>query len=175
VDSRPIEVVAFQHAPRAANEWRIHGASFSRVSFSQRTFFGYKLHLLVTYGGVSVDWELTPAHLHDLPCGFELLQAHRDLWVLADKAYVQAAIAAHLHTQHNIRLLTLPPTDQRLQWPDVFHKPFQDARWRIQTINSQLSQQFHIQLNHAQTNDSCTLLFGCLLNDQDRQAKDLAD
>lgn len=145
----PIEAVAFQHAPRAASEWRVHGASFGRVSFSQRAFFGYKLHLLVTYGGVIVDWELTSAHLHDMPCGLELLQAHRDLWVLADKAYVQATVAAQLRSQHNICLLTLPRTDQRIQLPIVFHKPFQDARRRIETINSQLSQQFHIQVNHA--------------------------
>jgi hypothetical protein len=149
VDSMPIEVVAFQHAPRAASEWQIHEASFGRVSFSQRAFFGYKLHLLVTYGGVIVDWELASAHLHDLPCGLELLEQHQDLWVLADKAYIQATAAAQLLTEHNIRLLTLPRTDQRLQLPEVFHKPFQDARRRIETVNSQLSQQFHIQVNHA--------------------------
>jgi len=103
----------------------------------------------VTYGGVIVDWELASAHLHDLSCGLELLELHQDLSVLADKAYIQATAAAQLLTDHNIRLLTLPRTDQRLHFPEVFHKPFQHARRRIETVNCQLSQQFHLHVNQA--------------------------
>ena len=33
----------------------------------------------------------------------------------------------------------------------VFHKPFQDARRLIETVNGQLTEQFHIELNHSHT------------------------
>jgi hypothetical protein len=149
LDSLPIAVVAFHHAPRASAEWRIHDASFGKVSSKQQTFFGYKLHLLLTIDGVIVDWLLAPAHVRDLPAGVELLDPYSHLCVLGDKAYVSAPVAAALRHSRAIALLTLPRRTQRWQIPRVFHKPFQDARRIIETVNGQLTEQFHVERNHT--------------------------
>lgn len=151
LDSLPIAVVAFHHAPRAAKVWRMHDASFGKVSAKQQTFFGYKLHLLMTIDGVIVDWLLAPAHVRDLPAGVELLESYTHLCVLGDKAYVSAPVAADLRQTRAITLLTLPRRTQRVQLPHAFHKPFQDARRLIETVNGQLTEQFHIELNHSHT------------------------
>jgi hypothetical protein len=50
------------------------------------TIFGYKLHLLITISGVTLDFELAPANATDLEVGVEGLAEHTDLVVLGDKA-----------------------------------------------------------------------------------------
>ena len=44
-------------APQASKEWAINGATFGRVSSKQQTIFGYTMQLLVTLGGVVLDYE----------------------------------------------------------------------------------------------------------------------
>lgn len=149
LDSLPIPVVAFQHAPRATRQWAVYGASFGKVSAKQQTIYGYKLHLLMTVSGVLLDWSLTGAHERDLAAGEDLLDAHHDRVVLADKAYISAPVAADLQARRGIRLLTWPRRNQRRQLPTLLYKPFQDLRRRIETVNSQLSEQFRLERNHA--------------------------
>jgi len=149
IDSMPIPVVAFHHAPRASREWAVHQASYGQVTAKRMTFYGYKLHILITSGGVILDWELAPAHVRDLPIAAELLDQHSHLTVIGDKAYIHRDVAADLRLRRSILLLTLPRTNQRLQLPKSFHRPFNAARLMIETVNSQLVEQFAIQVNHA--------------------------
>ena len=60
IDSLPVPVVEFHHAPRANDDWKIHEASFAKVSAKQQTIYGYKLHLLITLEGIIVDALLAP-------------------------------------------------------------------------------------------------------------------
>ena len=72
--------------------WKAAGAAFGKVPTKKQTIFGYKLHLLVTLGGVILDFALAPANAHDLTVGADLLATQRsDLRVLGDKAYLSAA------------------------------------------------------------------------------------
>ena len=52
---------------------------FGRVSSKKQTFFGYKMQLLVTLGGVILDFVLVPANVTDLQGGYDLLEQHTDL------------------------------------------------------------------------------------------------
>ncbi len=149
MDSLPVEVVAFHHAPRASSQWRAAGATYGRVTAKHMTFFGYKLHLLTTLSGVILDWVLVAAHIRDLPVAEDLLDHHADLTVLGDKAYISAPVAADLWQRRRIRLLTLPKRNHRRQLPTAWHKPFEDARRIIETLNSQLTEQFRLERNHA--------------------------
>lgn len=149
MDSMPIPVVAFHHAPRASREWVTHAASFGRVSSKRLSFYGYKLHLMTTLQGLIVDFALAPAHLRDLPVGLELLDNYADLIVMADKAYIHRPVAQELRQTRGIDLLTLPRSNQQLQVPRHVHRPFNTARLIIETIHSQLTEQFRAQTNHA--------------------------
>ena len=151
IDSLPIAAVAFHHAPRASDEWKIHEASFGKVSAKQQTIYGYKLHLLVTLEGIILDGLLAPAHERDLTAGVALLSQHTDRVVLGDKAYYSVPVARQLAAEQAITLLALPHANYRLQVPAHLRRLFEDARRLIETVNSQLSQQFHLAVNHAHT------------------------
>ncbi len=130
---------------------RTAGASFGKVSSKKQTLFGYKLHLLVTLGGVILDFVLAPANVHDLTVGAELLAEQRDLLALGDKAYYSAAVAAALQAEVGVTLFALPRASQQVQLPPTVVALHTRCRQIIETVNAQLSDQLHLEENHAKT------------------------
>jgi len=151
IDSLPLPVVQFYHAPSASREWVIADAAFGKCCSKKQTIFGYKLHLLITLGGVIRDFELAPANVTDVVVGAELLSSQHDLIVLGDKGYISAPLAAALRHDCNVTLLTLPRSNQRDQPTDTWRHLFNHLRQIVETVNSQLVQQLHVEVNHAHT------------------------
>lgn len=149
IDSLPVPAVSFHLAPQARGDWAEHGATFGKVASKKQTIYGYKLQLLVTVGGVILDFELAPANASDLAVGQELLLEHTDLTVLGDKAYISAKVQTELRRLRRIRLLSLPRRNQRVQVPAAVCAAINAARQIIETVNDQLSEQFNIECNHA--------------------------
>lgn len=163
IDSLPVPVVQFHLVPASTGDWAAHGATFGKVSSKKQTIFGYKLHLLATLGGVILDFELAPANATDLEVGFELLAEHTDLEVIGDKAYISAQQAAELWQHNRVRLWTLPRRNQKRQLPSEVRRMVNSARQIVETVNGQLSEQFHIETNHAHTFwGLCTRLYAKL-------------
>lgn len=151
IDSLPVPVVKFHLVPSSTGDWQVHGATFGKVSSKKQTMFGYKLHLLVTLGGVIVDFALAPANAADLPVGLELLDPYTDLEVIGDKAYISAAEAARLWEEQRIVLRTLPRKNQAVQPTAAERRALNGSRQIIETVNGQLADQFQIETNHAHT------------------------
>ena len=151
IDSLPVPVVQFHLVPGSTGDWAAYGATFGKVPSKKQTIFGYKLHLLVTLGGVILDFELAPANATDLQVGFEMLSEHTDLDVLGDKAYISAQKAAELWQSNRLRLQTLPRRNQQHQPPREVQRTINSVRQIIETVNGQLTQQFKIETNHAHT------------------------
>lgn len=151
LDSLPVPVVQFYLVPSSTGDWRAYEATYGKVTSKKETIFGYKLHLLITLGGVILDFELAPAHATDLEVGFELLLEHTDLVVLGDKAYISAEKAAELWQQNRLQLKTLPRRNQKTQLSPYWTHVYNAMRQIIETVNGQLSEQFHIEKNHAHT------------------------
>jgi hypothetical protein len=151
IDSLPIQVVQFHLVPSSTGDWAAYGAKFGKVPSKKQTIFGYKLHLLITLGGVIVDFELAPANATDLEVGFELLSEHTDLDVIGDKAYISEQKAAELWQHNRLRLRTQPRRNQKKQLPPEVKRLLNRVRQMIETVNGQLTQQFHIEANHAHT------------------------
>ncbi len=149
IDSLPVPVVSFHLVPQAGADWAEQGAAFGKVPSKQQTIYGYKLHLLLTLGGVILDFELAPANASDLVVGEELLLEHTDLTVFGDKAYISQAVQAELRTLRRVRLLTVPRSNQRVQLPEVVRAAMNGARAIVETVNDQLTEQFNIERNHA--------------------------
>jgi len=143
IDSLPIPVVQFHLVPGSTGDWRAYSATYGKVSSKKVTIFGYKLHLLITLGGVILDFELAPANEGDLAVGAELLAQHTDLTVYGDKGYSSAAVAAESLRTNRLRLLTLPRSNQKVQVPTPIHRTFNGVRQIIETVNGQLTEQFH--------------------------------
>jgi hypothetical protein len=163
IDSLPIPVVQFHLVPSSTGDWAAYGATFGKVSSKKQTIFGYKLHLLVTLGGLILDFELAPANATDLQVGFELLTEHTDLHVLGDKGYISADKAAELWRHNRIHLQTLPRRNQKKQLSREAKRVINAVRQIIETVNGQLVEQFNIEINHAHTFwGLCTRLYSKL-------------
>jgi IS5 family transposase len=151
IDSLPVPVVHFHLAAGSTGDWDVHGAAFGKVPSKKQTIYGYKLHLLVTFSGVVLNFHLAPANANDLQVGIELLSEHADLDVLGDKAYISAAEAATLWQQRRIRLITLPRRNMKQQLPRAVARAINSARQIVETVNGQLTEQFHVEANRAHT------------------------
>ena len=153
IDSLPVPVIRFHLVPGSPNTstWKAHGARFGKVTSKKQTIFGYKLHLLVTLGGVILDFVLAPANVHDLTVGAELLAEQRDLLALGDKAYYSVPVASALLAAANVTLFALPRATQRAQVPPAVVALHTRCRQLIETVNGQLTDQFHVEENHAKT------------------------
>jgi Transposase DDE domain len=163
IDSLPVPVMAFHTVPTSRAEWRAAGATFGRVTTKRQTIFGYKLHLLVTLNGVILDFELAPANVADITAGYELLAEHQELLVIGDKAYIGTARAAELRAQTGTRVVTSTRRTQQQQASPAVNRLINHARQIIEVVNSQLSEQFKIERNHAHTFAGlCTRLYSKL-------------
>ena len=151
LDSLPIPVVQFHLAPQSRGDWPAHGANFGKISSKNAMIFGYKLHLLITVGGLILDFELAPASVGDLAIGRELLEEHGNRIVIGDKAYISAEVADELWQHNRIRLLTQPRRNQKQQISQSARRLYNTVRQIIETVNSQLVAQFSMETNHAHT------------------------
>ncbi len=163
IDSLPIPVMAFHSVPSSQADWKAAGATFGRVTTKRQTIFGYKLHLLVTLNGVILDFELAPANVADITAGYELLAGHQELVVIGDKAYIGQARAADLRAQTHSIMVTGTRRTHHQQANPAVNRLVNHARQIIEVVNSQLSEQFKIERNHAHTFPGlCTRLYNKL-------------
>lgn len=147
IDSLPVPVVGFSHA-RGSHRW--YGeASYGYVASKREPIYGFKLHLLIAHAGLILDFALAPAH-HPDGAFTEQLLADKAWWtVLGDKAYLNAPLQAWLTAHNVLHLLTPKRRNQRQQQPAWLTQAITHFRQAIETVNSQLTHQFHIERNWA--------------------------
>lgn len=152
LDSLPVPVMAFHLVAAGAQAaWTSHDARYGKVRSKCQTIFGDKLYVLATLNGVIRDFLLAPANVVELYAGTELLEEHTDLTVIGDKAFVSAPTTARLRAENRLTLLTLPRRNQRRQLSAAAQHAHNAARQVIETVNSQLTEQFGVETNHAQS------------------------
>jgi hypothetical protein len=152
IDSLPLPVVQFHHAPRASRNWREHEAQIGYVSAKKQYIFGYRLQVLLTLRGVIVDFMLVPAAYKDSQAVIELLASHPQRRVLADKGFVSQPVKEELWELEKTLLLAMSRKNQKKNpLPEVLRKAIPHWREICETVNSQLVEQFHIQRNHARS------------------------
>ena len=163
IDSLPIPVMQFHLVPSSSNDWSCYGANYGRVESTKQTIFGYKLHLLVTASGVIIDFELASASEPDLSVGNELLCGYHNKQVIGDKAYISTQIKEELAQVNGIDLITTPRRNQKQKISRQTKRRINQIRQIVETVNGQLSEQFHIKKNHAHTFwGLCTRLYAKL-------------
>ena len=129
----------------------------------KQTIFGYKLHLLGTASGVIVDFVLAPASDTDLSVGYELLRGHQNKQVIGDKAYISVQVRNELAAVNDSDLITLPRRNQKQQISRETKRWINKIRQMVEMVNGQLSEQFHIEKNHAHSfRGLCTRLYSKL-------------
>src|SRR5262249_44212066 len=79
------------------------------------TFYGYRLHLLTTLGGVILEFSLTSASSNEREAAASILYERWSLTVIGHKSYVSALLALELAQERLIQLIALPRANQHVQ------------------------------------------------------------
>jgi hypothetical protein len=101
--------------------------------------------------GVIHSYDLSKASVHDINYLQDVRQVYHDCNIIGDKGYLSADIQLDLFEMAHIRLECPYRKNQKDRKP-IF-VPFAKARKRIETIFSQLTDQFMIIRNYAKETD----------------------
>lgn len=72
------------------------------IMLQKETYFGLKLHALVTVDGFVSNFFLTPAGIHDRTAVFELTENKKSIKIIADKGYIDNTLRNKLEIEKDI-------------------------------------------------------------------------
>lgn len=151
VDSMPLEVCKISRSSRRKickeTDYAIPNKGF--CASQNLHFYGYKLHAVCSINGVFQSFDLSPASVHDIHYLQDIKMQLSDCVILADKGYLSSTIQLDLFKEVNIQLETPKRKNQKDYKPQFY--PFKKYRKRIETLFSQLCDQFMIRRNYAKT------------------------
>lgn len=142
VDSMPIPVCGFGRAHFGKRFRDI--SSYGYCASKKETYYGLKLHALVTLDGYITDIELTAANVDDRDILWELLPSTHEVIVLGDKGYIGDEMAQDLADSKNVELLALKRSNSKTPYPKSLRNCISRHRRRVETSFAQLADQFHI-------------------------------
>lgn len=153
VDSMPLEVCKNSRASRSkiCKEQTFSSPDKGFCASQQMYYYGYKLHGVCSVNGVFHSLDITPASVHDIHYLKDVKNQLSDCTIIGDKGYLSAEVQLDLFQSVKINLQTPMRKNQLLYKDQPFI--FKKARKRIETLFSQLCDQFMIRRNYAKTFD----------------------
>ena len=153
VDSMPLEVCKLSRSSRSKIcKEQDHARPNKGYCASQNLhFYGYKLHAVCSIEGVFQSFDLSPASVHDIHYLKDIKEQMSDCVILGDKGYLSQNVQIDLFNQANIELETPKRKNQKDYLPQFYQ--FKKYRKRIDTLFSQLCDQFMIRRNYAKSFD----------------------
>lgn len=151
LDSMPLELCRWSRNSRS----RICKEDFQTspdrgYCASQRSrYYGYKLHAVCTIEGVFTDFDLTQASVHDIHYLKNIKAIYSDCTILGDKGYLSIDYQRDLFNNNQIKLEVPMRRNQKDYKPQKYI--FRKSRKRIETLFSQLCDQFMIRRNYAKS------------------------
>lgn len=143
VDSFPLAVCKFGRA-RYCRTFRGIGADYGMCPSKKETYFGYKVHAIVTLEGYVTAFEITPASTDDREGLRDLVDGQHGLVVLGDKGYIGEALVEDMSGQ-GICLMALRRSNSRTDWPRSVRQLIFRLRRRVETVFSQLTEQLNAE------------------------------
>ena len=143
VDSFPLAVCKFGRA-RYCRSFRGYGADYGKCPSKKETYFGYKVHALITLEGYIAALEITAASVDDREGLRDLVEGMEGLVILGDKGYVGETLAQDLASRGNC-LMTLKRSNSKANWPREVRQVIFKQRRRVETVFSQLSGQLNAE------------------------------
>lgn len=149
IDSMPLEICKNSRAARSKickdNEKSCPNMGY--CASQKAHYYGYKLHAVCGINGVFTSFDVTSASIHDVRYLNDVKYDYFNCTLIGDKGYISKQYQLDLFTQSNI-LLEVPYRSNQLDYQDS--KPiFRIKRKRIETLFSQLCDQFMIRRNYA--------------------------
>ncbi|CAA7196357.1 hypothetical protein CHRY9293_02454 [Chryseobacterium potabilaquae] len=113
------------------------------------SFYGYKLHAVCSIKGVFQSIDLSAASVHDIHYLKDIQHQMSDCILIGDKVYLSESVQLNLFETANIRLDNPKRKNQKHYKPQFY--VFKKKRKRIETLFSQLCDQFMIRRNYTKT------------------------
>lgn len=157
VDSMPVPICNIARANRITicSEDFESAPDKGYSSITKTYFIGYKLHLVTSVRGVFHSMQLSKASVHDIHYLGEIKESGlNNCLLLGDKGYLSAEYKTDLFHTSKIELQTPARANQLQQ--TLFPYVFKKCRKRIETVFSQLCDQFMIKRNYAKTHSGLT-------------------
>ncbi|MCT3754257.1 transposase [Elizabethkingia anophelis] len=151
IDSMPVEVCKLSRSGTSKickdAEYCYPNRSF--CASQKMHFYGYKLHAVCSVNGVFQSVDLSPASVHDIHYLKDIREQLSDCTLLGDKGYLSSEMQIDLFNYAHIELETPKRVNQKDYKPQFYL--FKKQRKRIETLFSQLCDQFMIRRNYAKS------------------------
>lgn len=151
VDSMPLEVVKLSRSQRSriCKEEYTSSPNKGYCSSQKMHFYGYKLHAVCSLGGVIKSMDISKASVHDIHYLKDIKGQFSNCVILGDKGYLSADYQLDLFESCRIKLEVPMRTNQHNYKKQAYI--FRKSRKRIETLFSQLCDQFLIRRNYAKS------------------------
>ena len=143
IDSFPLKVCKFGRA-HFCKTFRWDGADYGKCPSKKETYFGYKVHAMITLEGFITTFEITPASVDDREGLRDLTDGLSDITILGDKGYVGEHLLEEQKEQ-GICLMSLKRSNSKRNWPNSVKQLIFRLRRRVETVFSQLSEQLNAE------------------------------
>ncbi|WP_407533333.1 IS982 family transposase [Elizabethkingia anophelis] len=151
IDSMPVEVCKLSRSGTSKickdSEYCYPNRGF--CASQKMHFYGYKLHAVCSVNGVFQSVDLSPASVHDIHYLKDIREQLSDCTLLGDKGYLSSEMQIDLFNYAHIELETPKRVNQKDYKPQFYL--FKKQRKRIETLFSQLCDQFMIRRNYAKS------------------------
>ena len=110
------------------------------MPIEKETYFGFKVHALITLEGYITAFEITPASVDDREGLRDLVENQLGLVILGDKGYTGNLLWEDMMKQ-GVCLMSLKPSNYKENWPKEVRQLIFRFRRRVETVFSQLTEQ----------------------------------
>ena len=151
IDSMPLEACKISRSGRSkiCKEDIDSAPAYGYCAAQKMRYYGYKLHSVCSSTGVFKFFDLSPANVHDIHYLYDVKEQLENCYLIGDKGYLSHSIQLDLFENKDIKLET-PMRKNQFNFKKM-HWSLSRARKRIETLFSQLCDQFMIRRNYAKT------------------------
>jgi hypothetical protein len=148
LDTKPVAVMVLKRHDDRGLTFDGH-AAVGWCQPQRQGYFGFKLVLSLTLGGVIVRYDPVPANVDDREAAAEVLEPGCRYW--ADKGFHGRECQREWAEADRAVVRAEPPRSTRAAWPRHFAYLAHRVRQRIEVVNAQLQGQFAIERTLAKT------------------------
>jgi Transposase DDE domain len=151
IDSMPLEICKMARMERNKmgkdHEYTKPDKGFCAAQ--NKYYYGYKLHSVCSASGVIQSLNLTRASVHDVHYLKDIKHSFSDCIITGDRGYISKELKETLWVEKRINLEVPYRSNQKDKKPGLYI--LRKIRKRIETVFSQLCDQFMIQRNYAKS------------------------
>jgi len=153
IDSMPLEICKLSRSGRSkiCRDAVYNSPNKGYCASQSIHYYGYKLHATCSISGVFKSLDISPASVHDIHYLKDIKTQLKDCTLIGDRGYLSAEYQLDLFETCTIKLDTPMRKNQKNYkvQPYIYRK----SRKRIETLFSQLCDQFMIRRNYAKSFD----------------------